>query len=217
LKKLFMIALALQGGQACAEGIYTCVDAKGRVITADRPIIECLDRAQRELTRSGLLKRHIGPTLTAQEQALEEEKLKLAAEQRAREAEEKRRDRALLQRYPTRESHDLERAASIVLVDDILKAAGKRMRELFEQGKDIASEYEFYAKDPSRVPVLLKLRRQDNESSLLAQQKFMADQEQEKKRINQRFDEELFKLKPLWALRGAPASPAASLPVANGK
>lgn len=216
-----MIALALLGGQACAEGIYTCVDAKGRVITADRPIIECLDRAQRELSRSGLLKRHIGPTLTANEQALEDERQKLAADQRTREIEEKRRDRALLQRYPTREAHDLERAASIAQVDDILKAAGKRMRELFDQGKDIASEYEFYAKDPSRAPVLLKLRRQDNEANLLAQQKFMAEQEQEKKRINQRFDEELLKLKPLWTLRAAPvnpvASPAVSLPVATGK
>lgn len=216
-----MIALALLGNHAGAEGIYTCVDGKGRVITADRPIIECLDRAQRELTRSGLLKRHIGPTLTAQEQALEDEKQKLAADQRAREAEEKRRDRALLQRYPTREAHDLERAAAIVQVDDILKTAGKRMRDLFDQGKDISNEYEFYAKDPSRAPILLKLRRQDNESNLLAQQKFMLEQEQEKKRINQRFDEELLKLKPLWTLRGNPVSPAvspaASLPVASGR
>lgn len=212
-----MIALALLGDQACAQGIYTCVDAKGRTLTADRPIMECLDRAQRELSRSGLVKRHIGPTLTANEQALEDEKNKLAADQRAREIEEKRRDRALLQRYPTRESHDLERAMAISQVDDILRAANKRMRELFDQGKDIASEYEFYAKDLSRVPVLLKLRRQDNESSLLAQQKFMAEQEQEKKRINQRFDEELFKLKPLWALRTPPANPTVSLPVSTGK
>lgn len=212
-----MIALALLGGQACAQGIYTCVDAKGRTITADRPIIECLDRAQRELSRSGLVKRHIGPTLTANEQALEDEKNKLAAEQHAREAEEKRRDRALLQRYPTRESHDLERAAGIAQIDDILKAAGKRMRELLDQSKDIASEYEFYAKDPSRAPIQLKLRRQDNENNLLTQQRFMADQEQEKKRINQRFDEELFRLKPLWALRTAPVNPAASLPASTGR
>ena len=213
-----MIALALFGGHACAQGIYTCVDSKGRTITADRPIIECLDRAQRELTRSGLVKRNIGPTLTAAEQAIEDEKNKQLAEQRVREIEEKRRDRALLQRYPTRESHDQERALAISQVDDILKAAHKRMRELFDQGKDISSEYEFYAKDPSRAPILLKLRRQDNESNLLAQQKFMADQEQEKRRINQRFDEELFRLKPLWTLRAAPAAnPTASLPAPPGR
>lgn len=200
-----MIALALLGDQACAD-IYTCVDARGRTITADRPIMECLDRAQRELTRSGLVKRHIGPTLTANEQVLENEKNKLVAEQRAREAEEKRRDRALLQRYPTREAHELERAASIVQIDDVIKAARKRMRDLLDQNRAIASELEFYVKDPSRVPIQLKLRQQDNESSLLGQRKYMADQELEKKRINQRFDDELGKLTQLWILRGTPVN-----------
>lgn len=210
-----MIALALLGGQACAA-IYTCVDAKGRTITADRPIIECLDRAQRELSRFGLVKRHIGPTLTANELALENEKNKLIAEQHAKEAEEKRRDRALLQRYPTREAHDLERAASIVQVDDILNAARKRMRDLLDQSKAIASEFEFYAKDPSRAPIQLKLRRQDNESSLQGQKKYMADQELEKKRINQRFDDELGKLTQLWLLRGTPVNLTGGSPDGSG-
>lgn len=217
LKKLFMIALALLGDQAYAQGIYTCVDARGRTITADRPIMECLDRTQRELSRTGLIKRHIGPTLTANEQVLENEKNKLLAEQRAKEAEEKRRDRALLQRYPTREAHDLERAAAIVQVDEVIKAARKRMRELLDQSTAIASEFEFYVKDPSRVPTVLKLRRQDNESSLLMQQKFMADQELEKKRINQRFDDELGKLRQLWELRGTAVNPGADSPDGAGR
>ena len=29
-------------------GVYTCVDAKGRRLTADRPIPECTDREQRQ-------------------------------------------------------------------------------------------------------------------------------------------------------------------------
>jgi hypothetical protein len=35
------------------------------------------------------------------------------------------------------------------------------------------------------------------------QKKFIQDQEQEKKRVNVRFDEELVKLKQLWAMREA--------------
>ncbi|WP_432214584.1 DUF4124 domain-containing protein, partial [Salmonella enterica] len=34
-------------------GIYTCVDAKGRKLTADRPILDCIDREQKELNASG--------------------------------------------------------------------------------------------------------------------------------------------------------------------
>jgi hypothetical protein len=210
MKTLLMIALAgwaSLGGSARAQDIYTCVDAKGRTITADRPIVECLDRTQRELTRSGLVKREVGPSLTAHERAVLEEKEKLAAEQRAREAEEKRRDRALLLRYPSRAVHDQERAAALAQIDEVIKAASKRTRELVTERRAIASEFEFYVKDPSRAPVPLKLRLEDNEASVLVQQKFISDQEQEKKRVNLRFDEELVKLKQLWALRGLPVTP----------
>ena len=103
--------LAVQGGLqlAHAQAIFTCVDGKGRHITSDRPIPECLDREQRELNPSGTVKRQIPPSQTAEERAAEEVRQRLAAEDQARIAEEKRRDRALLARYPNRASHDAER------------------------------------------------------------------------------------------------------------
>ena len=51
---------------AQTAGIYTCVDAKGRKITSDRPIADCIDREQVELNPSGTVRRKVGPTLTAQ-------------------------------------------------------------------------------------------------------------------------------------------------------
>ena len=203
-----LAGLALLCGVAAgAQDIYSCVDARGRTITADRPIPECIDRTQRELSRYGLVKRQIGPSLTAHEQAAQDEKDRQAAEMRAREAEEKRRDRALLLRYPTRAVHDQERAAALVQIDEVIKASIKRRGELAEQRKAIASELEFYAKDPSKAPASLKRRLEENEGSVAVQQKFIADQEQEKKRVNLRFDEELVKLKQLWAM-GSPAGPS---------
>ena len=53
-------------------GIYTCVDRNGRRLTADRPIAECLDREQRELGPSGIVRRQIGPSLTEHERAAQE-------------------------------------------------------------------------------------------------------------------------------------------------
>jgi hypothetical protein len=205
-----LAGLALLGGVAAAQDIYSCVDAKGRTITADRPIAECLDRTQRELSRSGLVKRQLGPSLTAHEQAAQDEKNKQAADMRAREIEERRRDRALLQRYPARAVHDQERAAALVQIDEVIKASSKRRSELADQRKAIASEFEFYVKDPSRAPASLKRKLEDNQSSVAVQQKFILDQEQEKKRVNQRFDEELGRLKQLWTPMGAPRNPTAS-------
>ena len=96
-----------------AQSIYTCTDANGRKITADRPIVECTDRTQRELNKTGTLRREIGPSLTAQEAAAQDAKNKLAQEASARDAENKRRDRALLLRYPSRAVHNQERSAAL--------------------------------------------------------------------------------------------------------
>ncbi|WP_431098961.1 DUF4124 domain-containing protein [Polaromonas aquatica] len=198
-------------GHVAAQNIYTCVDGKGRKITADRPIIECLDRTQQELSPSGLVRRQMGPSLTAQERAALEAKEKAAAEVRAREAEEKRRDRALLQRYPRPAVHEQERATALAQIDEVIKAASKRTVELAEQRKSINSELEFYEKDPAKAPPALKRRAEENDSSALVQKKFIQDQEQEKRRVNQRFDEELVKLKQLWAIAGMPAAAASDI------
>ncbi len=187
---------------AVAQGIYSCVDGAGRKITSDRPIVECIDRVQREINPSGTVKRVLGPSLTAPERAAQEEKEKAAAEVRAREAEEKRRDRALLLRYPNRAVHDKERAEALGQIDEVIKAASKRTTELTEQRKAINIDFEFYKADLNKAPPSLKRRLEDNDSSLAVQKRFIADQDLEKKRVHLRFEEELVKLNQLWALAG---------------
>lgn len=199
---------------AQAQGIYSCVDAAGRKITADRPIAECIDRPQREINPSGTIKRVVGPSLTAQERAAQEQKDKAAAEVRAREAEEKRRDRALLLRYPSRAVHDKERAEALDQIDVVIKAASKRTTELAGQRKAIDADFEFYKSDPARAPASLKRRLEENDSSVAVQKRFIADQDAEKKRVNMRFDEELVKLNQLWAMGGAVPA-AAAVPTAR--
>lgn len=196
--------------QACAQqGIYTCIDAKGRNVTADRPIAECVDREQKELSPGGTVKRRIGPTLTAQERAAEEEKVRRAAEERNRLAEEKKRERALLVRYPNKAAHDKERMLALNVADDAIAAAKKSIAELSAQKKKLDAELEFYKSDMSRVPAQLKRQVEENQQHAQAQERFIANQDSEKKRINARFDEELARLKHLWAQRAGPALAAA--------
>jgi Domain of unknown function (DUF4124) len=207
---LNFVLLASLCGAAVGQSIYTCVDAKGRKITADRPIPECTDRTQQELSSTGLVRRQIGPTQTAQERAAQEDKDKLAAEMKAREAEDKRRDRALLLRYPSPAVHQQERATALAQIDEVIKASSKRTLELAEQRKGMNSEFEFYAKEPAKAPVSLKRRLEENDASVAVQKKFVLDQDQEKKRVNLRFDEELIKLKSLWLLAGGVSANAAA-------
>ena len=206
----WVLAMLVPGTAMSQGSIYTCVDSRGQKITSDRQIAECTDRQQREMTPTGTVKRVIAPTLTARERAAEDEKEKVTAEVRALAQEEKRRDRALLLRYPNRIVHDTERSLALAQIDEVSKAASKRELELAEQRKLINTELEFYKKDLSKAPPPLKRRIEENEGSVAVQKRFIADQEQEKRRVNLRFDEELVKLKQLWALLGVPVMPTAS-------
>jgi hypothetical protein len=202
-------------GPACAQqGIYTCINARGQRITADRPIVECLDREQKELTSTGSVKRKIGPSLTAEERAVEEERLQKEAEERNRLAEEKKRDRALLARYPTRATHDRERVQALKAVDESILSARKRIAELQDQRQKLQLETEFYKADPAKAPAKLKRQFEENEQHTAAQKRFIANQQEETARINERFDHELGRLQHLWTQQ-QPSATAARAPASR--
>jgi hypothetical protein len=195
---------------AHAQSIYTCVDATGRKITSDRPIATCMDRDQRELNPSGTTKRIIKPTMTADEQRVHDAKLKAEAAERLRIDEEKRRDRALLSRYPHRQAHDKERSQALAQVDSVIATANRRITELADQRKKLDLEMEFYKKDPTKAPARLKRLYDENDKAVAAQKRFIGEQEQEKQRVNGRFEEELGRLKVLWGVAG-PATAASAV------
>ncbi|WP_373696526.1 DUF4124 domain-containing protein [Variovorax sp. EBFNA2] len=180
-------------------GIYTCVDARGRTLTADRPIAECSDREQRELGPSGTVRRKLEPTYTARELQEREDRAREAAIQAARIIDERRRERALLVRYPNATTHDRERAEALSQIDAVIQAAKKRIAELADERKKIDEELEFYKQDTSKAPGAVRRRIEDNTQSLAVQNRFVAEQEDEKKRVNARFDEERGRLKTLWS------------------
>lgn len=207
-----------QAQQGATGGIYTCVDKHGRRLTADRPIPECLDREQRELSPSGMTRRQIGPSLTELERAAQDAQRRKEAEERVRIVEERRRDRVLVARYPDKAAHDLERAAAIQLVDDVTSTAEKRIAELKAERKKFDGEMEFYKKDPNKAPMTLRRMIAENDDALAEQQRFIAGQDQEKRRVHARFDTELAQLRKLWDAQKVPAvasgTPASETPAA---
>ena len=179
-------------GTAWAQsGIYTCVDAKGHRLTSDRPILECNDREQRELSPGGRVVRSIGPSMSPNERAAEEEKARLIAEEDKRQAETRKRDRVLLTRYPTQAAHDKERATQLATVDLIIGPASRQVAELTGQRKKLQA-------DAAKDPVKIKAQVADIDRQLASQQRFIANQESEKQRIIVRFNAERTRLVPLW-------------------
>jgi hypothetical protein len=58
---------------------------------------------------------------------------------------------------------------------------------------------EFYKKDPAKAPQYLRRQVEENTQSAAVQKRFIADQEDETRRVNGRFDDELARLRQLWS------------------
>lgn len=212
LVSLFAVACCWQAG--AQTRIYSCVDAKGRRLTADRPIMECLDREQKQYGDNGTVKGRLPPSYTAEERAVEEEKHHQAQLAEQRQAEFKRRDRVLLNRYPNAASHQRERAASLSRLDDAIAAGERRVADLGRQRQDLEEQ----ASGTKNVARTSQIKRQldENAENLSAQQRLLAAQRDERRRIEGRFDDEFTRLQALW--EGAPvvgATPTAARPAAS--
>jgi hypothetical protein len=163
LKSAVAIVLwGLMSGSVMARSIYSCVDDKGRKLTSDRPIAECMDRVQNELNPSGTVKRVLEPQPT--ETALT--------------------------------SSDKERATALEQSTAASAGAAKRLQELGEYRKDIASELAFYKSTLGKAPPALIQRLDETDANITAQKRLLQEQDAEKSRINKRFDDKAAKLKP---------------------
>ena len=188
---------------ATAQTFFSCTDEQGRQIRSDRPIAECVDRNQNELSSTGMVRKIRGPTLTVLERNALDEKEKIVADALARTNEEKRINKALLLRYPNRAVHDNERGLALASLNDKNQAVHQKIVTLTAQRQKIDNEFEFYAKDKSKAPIALKRQLESVDAGFVLQNRYLLDLEMERNRINVRFDLELTKLMPLWSQAGS--------------
>jgi Domain of unknown function (DUF4124) len=192
---LVLSAVAMSLAQAAT--IYSCVDSQGRRLTSDRPITECLDRSQDLRNNDGSVRARVPPSLTAEERAAaeDEQRHQMAADAARKDAV--RHDRNLLTRYPDEAAHRHAREAVLDPLLQALRNADKRLAELERERLALADEAEFYK--GKAVPNKLKTRIDDNRTSTDAQRAAMQTHLAERTRINQRYDDELARLKRLWS------------------
>ncbi len=202
-----LLAAGLSAGAALAQtappvaGIYTCIDDKGRRLTADRPIAECSAKEQHILNRDGSLRKVVPPTLTAEERAEKEARERAEKESKAAAADAVRRDRNLMARFPNEAAHQRARENALDTVRLAMKATELRLRNLAAERKPLQDEAEFYQGKP--LPPRLKSQIDANDAAVEAQKGATATQQAELERINKLYDAELDRLRRLWG--GAPA------------
>ena len=198
-----------QPASAASSGIYTCVAADGRRLTADRPIDECRSREQKELNRDGSVRRVLPPTQTAEEAAEADARARADAAERAARADARVRDRNLLLRYPNEVAHQRARVAAADTVRAAIRTTDNRLRDLAAERRPLQNEAEFYVGKP--LPAKLRGLLDANDAAVDAQRSSALNQQAELNRINRLYDAELERLRRLWA--GSPAGSLGALPV----
>lgn len=204
-------SLPAQGQAPAGRSIYTCVTAAGKTLTSDRLIAECSGREQRILNADGSLNRIVPPTLTAEERARAEERERAAAAVRNAKLEAARRDRSLLTRYPNEAAHRRARDASLDSARQLLHASEVRLTELAKERQPLLADAEFYT--GKSLPPQLKAQLDANEVSAEGLRSQITAQKSELARLGKIYDDELARLKKLWA--GAPPGSLDPLPAAS--
>lgn len=197
LATLAMASWAQVAPSAREAGIYSCIDEKGRRLTSDRPILDCIDKDQRVLNKDGSLRKIHPAALTPDERTEREAAERKAAEDRATQADAVRRDRNLKSRFPNEGVHRKARESSLGAARMAMKTSAQRMLELETERKPLLEEAEFFK--GKTMPARLKQQLEANETSVAAQREAIANQEAEMVRINKLYDVELDRLRRLWA------------------
>lgn len=185
-----------------AQGIYTCVDARGRKLVSDRPIPECLDRVQKELGSSGVVKRQIVPTThqsANDESTPQRAPVDLGKDKALREA---RQQMALLDRYATEAAHNDERKRALATIDQSISQTRQMMSERMSTAKSLSQEAAVFRGKSAPLPRSLQLRLDENDQSIELLRGVLDERNIERKRTNERFDDELTVLRKLWAQGG---------------
>ncbi|MBA3599199.1 MAG: hypothetical protein H0W40_17750 [Methylibium sp.] len=186
-----------QAKPAGQGAIFTCVNAGGRNLTADRPIAECLDRQQRVLNSDGSLRMILQPSLTSDERAALEETERRKLHERSARLDAIRRDRNLIARYPNEAAHDRARQVALDPVRNALQASEERVSELRKERQPLMAETEFYR--GKSVPAKLTSQIDAVDVSIEAQRALGINQQAELERVNGLYDAELGRLRRLWS------------------
>lgn len=196
------LALHAAGAQAQADpvagkGIYTCTTPDGRRLTSDRPIAECTAREQRILNPDGSQRSTLPPFLSPEERAAKEAADRRAAAERIARQDAIRRDRTLVQRYPTEAAHQKARNSALDDANKAMHLSERRIKDLGVERRPLLDEAEFYKGKP--LPAKLRQQLDTNDAAVEAQQQLIENQKAEIVRINARFDAELSRLRKLWS------------------
>jgi hypothetical protein len=203
LSALVVLISANSGAPVAAQAaaplpIYTCKDQYGRNLKSDRYIAECAGREQSILNADGSVKHRV---LSDEDQAKLDAATRKQREDLANLAEQRRRERVLVQRYPSIEVWERLMLESLAGPVSIWEGAIDRIRGTNKVIKELQDEAEFYKK--GNFPAALKSKMEQTQFAIDAERRLIDQQRDEIARIQARYTQDLIKMHKLWAEQAA--------------
>lgn len=194
----FVALTAILATHATQANIFICNTASGGTVTVDHASTDCLTYGGKELNPDGSLRR---PILTAHQQQAADA---AAAQQRAAQARAERaqrEQRALLTRYPDRARLDEAEAGDLRTPLGLVASAQKRLEALAVEQASLKREAQFYPN--GRYPADLRSRFESNALLAHQEQRVIAQQRQEARRVRSQYAALLRRMQALWARTAA--------------
>jgi hypothetical protein len=174
---------------------FQCVDASANAATSDHRISGCRG-PQTARTPTGRII-SLSATLSLVEQEAVDENNRKRAEAVAAHKAAVRLDSNLLAKYPNEAAHRSARESALDIVRKSMERSEQRLSTLSIERKPLANEAEFYV--GRDLPFKLKLALDSNDASIGAQKSLLQNKRLEMADMNARFDNELDRLRKLWA------------------
>lgn len=188
-------AAALAQAPAAPREIHTCKDEKGRTLTSDRPLPECLGREQRILNADGSVRKIIPAPLTREQRAELEQRQAAEKAAEVRRQEERRRDLMLVSNYKTEAELDQAYIRALEVPVEALKASRARIDEFMKALAAVRKEGEFY--EGKVWPVALRSKLTEIQAGIEAEQRNIGNKSEDIRRVNQRFAADRTRLRQL--------------------
>jgi hypothetical protein len=203
-----LLCAAAAAAPAAAQKLYKYTDpATGQVVYTDKLPPNVAGKANEQLSPQGTVVRRNEAALTPEQIAAKEAERKRKIEEDLAAKEEKRKNLALLNTYPTERDIDEARARALKANEDSIKEAELKLAEAGKRKQSLAGEAEFYKK--RAMPAQLKEEIQANEAEIKLQADLLEKKKKESAAINARYDEDLRRYRGLAKAGLAPvAAPA---------
>lgn len=142
-----VVAVALSvpvWAQQQTRSIYCCDDEQRRPVCGDVLPAVCYDKAYREISPQGLVRRHVAAPPTAEEIARREAEERERREEQARAEVKRRMDIALLETYQSLDDIDGLEARELAEIERSTVVIREREEDLLARRERLERESEFY-------------------------------------------------------------------------